>query len=82
MKARHSADAPYSPYHAACRGRARKKGAAEVMLTWDWDTQRASIAKALSGIAEVDLTRLWRPATIDETFLQRWMQTVPPNPEP
>lgn len=58
------------------RGRGRKKDAATVMLTWDWDIQRAGIAKALSGVAEVDLTRLWRPAPVDETFMQRWVQTV------
>ena len=61
---------------AKCRGRGRKKGAAEAMLTWDWGDQRARVAKALSGVAEVDLMRLWRPASVAGPFLQRWMETV------
>ncbi len=60
-----------------CRGRGRKKaGGDAATLGWDWDQQRGVIAKGLSGVAEVDLVRLWQPEPVEDAFVQRWLQTV------
>jgi len=61
---------------SSCRGRGRKKGGDAATLGWDWDQQRGVIAKGLSGVAEVDLVRLWQPEPVEDAFVQRWLQTV------
>ena len=62
----------------AGKGRGRKKAApsSQAMSQWDWEGQRDRIARALAGIADIDLWKLFRPASPDESLLRTWSQTV------
>ncbi len=63
---------------AAGKGRGRKKAAvpSQAMAHWDWENQRERIARALAGVADIDLWKLFRPASPDEPLLRTWSQGV------
>jgi non-SMC mitotic condensation complex subunit 1, N-term len=56
--------------------RGRKKPPAEALLEWDWEPQRARVMRAVWGLAEVDMWKLFRPRPPDDAFLQRWIKMV------
>ena len=58
------------------RGRGRRKAAGDEFLAWEWDHQRAVIAKGLSGAAEANAAALWQPEAVEDAFVQSLMQTV------
>ncbi len=62
------------------RGRGRKKGA-EALATWDWEAQRAKVARVLCSVSEVDLAPLFAPAPVEDAFLQLWMKFVSLHPD-
>lgn len=62
------------------RGRGRKKGA-EALAAWDWEAQRAKVARVLCSVSEVDLAPLFAPAPVEDAFLQLWMKFVRLHPD-
>jgi hypothetical protein len=62
----------------AGRGKSRRNpaGSTNVLVQWDWDGQRDRLARALGGVADIDLGMLFSPASPDEAFLQTWCHTV------